>query len=85
MKQFKLNVLWQRLSKIYWNKGNDSCFTDCVKDLNVGMHLDVYEWIWFKLGMMIDTIVLYILILIKLTLPLIQGHKSPRKRNILCQ
>ena len=35
------------------------------------MRSDVYEWISFKLGMIIDTDVLYILIVIKLTLTLI--------------
>ena len=34
------------------------------KNFNIGMHLDVYEWIWFKLGMIISTILLYILILV---------------------
>ena len=32
------------------------------KLFNVGMHLELYGWIWFKISMMIDTIVLYILI-----------------------
>ena len=56
-------------SKGYWKKGNNCCFIDCFKNFNVGMHSDVYESIWFKLGMMIDTVVLYILILVKLTWP----------------
>ena len=34
------------------------------KNFNVVMHLDVYEWISFKLGMVTDTIVLYILVLV---------------------
>ena len=36
--------------------------TDCIKKLYVAMDLDVYESIWFKLGMVIDTVVLCILI-----------------------
>ena len=35
-----------------------------LKDLDVGMHLGVYELIWFKVGMMRDTIERYILILV---------------------
>ena len=31
------------------------------KNLNIGMHSDVYEPIWFKRGVMIDYIELYIL------------------------
>ena len=27
------------------------------KNFNVRMHSDVYKWIWFKLGLMIDAIV----------------------------
>ena len=33
------------------------------KKSDVVMHLDIYEWIWFKLGTTIDSIELYILIL----------------------
>ena len=44
------------------------------------MHLDIYESVWFKLGMVIDTIVLYIL-----TLTLIQSHRSVRKQKLLHQ
>ena len=35
--------------------------------------------------MMIDTFVLYILILVDLTLTLIQGYRSARKQKLLCQ
>ena len=35
-----------------------------MKDFTVGMHSDVYELIWFKLSVMIDTTELYILILV---------------------
>ena len=31
---------------------------------NIGMHSNVYEPIWFQLGMMIDTIEIYILTLV---------------------
>ena len=68
-KQFKLNILRVRLllSKISWNERNNCCFTDtdCIKQtFNVVMHSDVYNPIWFKLGVMVDAIVLYILILV---------------------
>ena len=33
MKHFKLNILRLFLSKIYWNKGNNCCFTDCLEKL----------------------------------------------------
>ena len=34
--------------------------TNCVYTFNVGMNSDVYELIWFKFDVMIDTIRLYI-------------------------
>ena len=43
--------------------GNNCYFTDCAKIFNDGMHSDVYKPIWFKFGVMIDTIDLNILIL----------------------
>ena len=43
------------------------------KNLNVGMHSDVWEPVWTKLSMMIDTIELYSLILVHLILTFIQG------------
>ena len=44
----QFNTLWSEISRI---KGNNCCFTDCVKNFNVGMHPDVY--IWFKFAMTI--------------------------------
>ena len=38
---------------------------------HVGMYSGVYESIWFKIDTMIDTIELYILILVQVTLALI--------------
>ena len=52
--------------------------------MNIAMQLDVCEQIQFKLGMMLDTIEGYILILALVTLPLIQGHRGVRKPE-LCQ
>ena len=53
------------------------------KNFSIGMHLNIYESIWFKLSMMIGTIDLYILILVFLTLTFIQGHRSARKQKFL--
>ena len=62
IKQLKLNILRLFLSGIYWKKGNNCCFTDRKKNLNVGILSNVCEWIWFKVGKIVDAIVLYILI-----------------------
>ena len=71
MSQFKLNILRLLLRKSYWKKRNTferkeipAALQTVSKNFNVGMHLDVYEWIWCKLGLMIDTIVVCILLLI---------------------
>ena len=68
MKQFKLNtfiLLWVRFVKSRevkafstdWKKKRKK-----EKEFNVGLHSDSYETILFKLGMMIDTTEIYILI-----------------------
>ena len=49
------------------------------------MHLDTYESIWLKRGMMIDTVELYILILIYVTFTVIQGQQNGRKQTLLHQ
>ena len=49
---------------------------------NVGMHVDVYEAIWFKHGVIIDIIELFILRLVLLTLTFIEGHWSARKQKL---
>ena len=43
---------------------------DCqvIHCLNVGMHSDILESIWFKLGVTIDTVIRYMLILVYLTM-----------------
>ena len=51
LKQFKLNILRHLLTVIYWIKENNCCLIDCIKNLNAGMHSDIYEPIWFILGM----------------------------------
>ena len=43
-------------SKISVMKGNNCCCTDCIKSSYVGMHSNVYEPIYLKLGMPTDNI-----------------------------
>ena len=64
-KQFKLNILRLRLGKILL-KQRETIMVYRLRPpkISVGMHSDVSEWIYFKLGIMIDTIVLYILNLV---------------------
>ena len=69
----------------YWIKGNNCCCIDCTKDLNIGLHLDIYEPIWFKLDMMTDATKLYILIIVYVTWTVIQGHRDTKKQTLLCQ
>ena len=54
-------------------------FTDCVKNVSVGMHSDIYE----SICMFVDAIVLCILIQVLVTLTLIQGHGNVRKQQLL--
>ena len=52
------------LSKIERNKGITAVLLTVSKYFNVGMHSDIYWSVWYKLGMMIDTTALCILILV---------------------
>ena len=49
------------------------------------MHSEIYEPIWSKLLMMIDTFVLYISLLVLAILTFIQGHRDARKVEFVCQ
>ena len=101
MVKFKLNILRLLLSESYLNKGNNCCFTDCKKtefwacirlfmnqfdSILVWYYSFFYESVWFSLGIVIDTIVLYSLILVYLTLVLIQSKtftkRSARKQKL---
>ena len=57
--------------------------TTTTKNLNVGMHSDVYESIWFKLARMIYIIKFYVSVLVYVTLTLVQGHNDARKQKLL--
>ena len=47
------------------------------------MHFDVYEPVWVKSGKVIDTIEVYILILLVLvTLTVTQGHRCAKKAQV---
>ena len=46
------------------------------------MYSDIYEPIWFKLGMMINNIELNILKLVFVTFTLIQGCRDARKQEL---
>ena len=79
-KQLK-SILALLLSSSYIVQGNNCCSTDCMKKcwLFHDMHSVIYELIWFKLGMMVDTTEVYILILVWVTLTSIRGHRDVRK------
>ena len=49
------------------------------------MHLKGCEPVWFKLDMMIDTMELYILVLVLVILSLIQGQRDAEKKKLLHQ
>ena len=62
-------------SMIYFH-GNELYLHYFEKTLyKIGLCLDAYELIFFKLGMMIDMTKLYILIPVLMTLTVIQGHR----------
>ena len=52
LKQFKLNILILLWSDSYGIRENNCCFTGIVQK-HIGIHVDVYELIWFKRGIVI--------------------------------
>ena len=55
------------------------------KSCTAGVHSVVCETIWFKLGVMKDSIDLYIFVLVTVNLTFIQGHRDARDLKLLCQ
>ena len=61
LKYFEVNILILCLSEIYEMRDIGAVLLSVFKEnLNICMHLDVYELIWFRLSMMIDTSELYV-------------------------
>ena len=83
------NFLILVLNESYWTRGSNLCFTDCIKKTkntcNVGMHSEIYIQKWFKLGLMINTTELHIIMLVCVTLTLIQGRGMQERKKLLCQ
>ena len=89
VKQSELNILIVLLNKIYFLiKGHNCSFGGGIKNLQ---HLQAFKHIFckqilFKIsGRMIDTIELYSLIQVKVTLMFIQGLMCARREKLLCQ
>ena len=55
------------------------------KHLNADMHSAIYELVWSKLCMLMDTVALYILMLVLMTLTMIQSHMGATKHQLLYQ
>ena len=63
LKYFEVNILILCLSEIYEMRDIGAVLLSVFKEnLNICMHLDVYELIWFRLSMMIDTSELCVLL-----------------------
>ena len=64
LKQFKVNIMM-----LFWSRFSETgeitaVFLAASKNFNVAMHADVKKSIWFILGILIDVIELYILMLV---------------------
>ena len=51
--------------------------------VKIRWHVDAYKSISFKLGKLIDRIILYILILVLMTLTFTHGHRFTRKLDLV--
>ena len=63
-------------------KGENPTYVTIQKNFNIGWNSDTYRPISFKLGMMIETTKLYIMILVWVILTFIQGHSCMTMRNL---
>ena len=84
-KQFKLNILMLLSIENCVTEGKNWCFTKCVRKSYMGLHLHRCKPISLKLGMMIVTTVLFILIPVWITLTFIQVDRDMKKQNLLHQ
>ena len=66
------------------NQGNNWCFAMSTT-FHVGLHLDIYELVWFILGIMIDATELYSLIPVEVILTFIQGHMDAKRQKLMQQ
>ena len=55
------------------------------KSFTTGLHWNVYDQIQFKLSMMVDSMIPFILILVYVALTLIQIHRVAREQKLLHQ
>ena len=63
-------------------KGNNCCFTTALKTFYFDMYSDVYEPIRFRLGMMMDSTEIFILIKVCIDLDLHSRSEGCKKANI---
>ena len=75
------------LSHLFCVQGKEPYFWDFVKkkSFNIGLYSDIYGQISFKLGIMIETTKLYILISVLVTFTFIQGHRCMGNQKLWCQ
>ena len=63
--------------------GNNSSFTDSTKGLDVRIHSDIFEIISFKIGIVMVTAMLYILILVQMALTVFMAIMV--QETLMCQ
>ena len=56
----------------------------CLKKINIGLYSDIYRPISVKLGIVIETTKLHIVISVWMTLIFIQGYSCMRNKKLLC-
>ena len=54
LQQLIMDIRILLLTEISWTKGNNCCFTDSTKTINIDVHSDFHGPIWFTLDVMID-------------------------------
>ena len=83
LKEFKVNILMLFWGKVDFIREMSAILLTASKIFYVVMELDVYEPIWFHLGMMKDASKVDVLILASGNLTLIQGHRDVQLLHIV--
>ena len=56
LKTFEWKILVLLCGETYLIKGKNKCLTDCVRNLNAGVHFAIYKSISFKLGRILNAV-----------------------------
>ena len=84
-KKLKLNIRRLLFIRFEGSREITAVLLAASKELDVYIHLNIYEPVWYKLNVMTVTTELCSLLLVDVILTLIQGYRDGRKPKLQCQ